>query len=56
MSIAGHVLQPGEVIEDDGLRFVVEKVERRRLLKVKLELSEKKPETPETAGSAQAAH
>ena len=56
MSIAGHVLQPGEIIEDDGLRFVVEKVERRRLLKVKLELSEQKSETPQAAGSAQAVH
>src|SRR2546423_8811121 len=55
MSVAGHVLQPGEVIEADGLRFIVEKVERRRLLKVTLELPEKKPEG-EHAESAQAAH
>src|SRR5215831_16233924 len=33
MSIAGHVLQPGEIIEHDGLQFYVEKVERRRLLR-----------------------
>jgi CBS domain containing-hemolysin-like protein len=44
MSVAGHVLQPGEVIEAEELRFIVEKVERRRLLKVTLELPEKKPE------------
>src|SRR5437762_7853026 len=55
MSVAGHVLQPGEVIEADGLRFIVEKVERRRLLKVTLELPEKKPEE-ELAESIQAAH
>jgi CBS domain containing-hemolysin-like protein len=55
MSVAGHVLQPGEVIEAEGLRFIVEKVERRRLLKVTLELPEKKPEE-ESAESAQAAH
>lgn len=55
MSVAGHVLQPGEVIEDDGLRFIVEKVERRRLLKVTLELPEKKSEV-EPAESIQAAH
>jgi len=55
MSVAGHVLQPGEVIEADGLRFIVEKVERRRLLKVTLELPEKKPEE-EPAESAHAAH
>src|SRR5580765_9033151 len=34
MSVAGHVLQPGELIEHEGLRFAVEKVERRRLLRV----------------------
>ncbi len=54
MSVAGHVLQPGEVIEDEGLRFVVERVERRRLLRVKLELPEKNPEA-EPVESAQAA-
>ena len=42
MSVAGHVLQPGEEIEYEGLRFVIEKVERRRLLQVRLELPEKK--------------
>jgi Mg2+/Co2+ transporter CorC len=41
MSVAGHVLQPGEVIEHEGLRFTVEKIERRRLLRVGLELPEK---------------
>lgn len=53
MSVAGHVLQPGEIIEDEGLRFTVEKVERRRLLRVRLELPEKKPhtETEETVGA-----
>jgi CBS domain containing-hemolysin-like protein len=40
MSAAGHVLQPGEVIEYDGLRFHIERVERRRLLQVRLELTE----------------
>lgn len=44
MSVAGHVLQPGEVIEHVGLRFAVERVERRRLLRVRLEMPEKKPE------------
>src|SRR5260370_5072371 len=42
MTKAGHVLQPDEVIENDGLRFHIEKVERRRLLRVRLELSEEK--------------
>lgn len=40
MNVAGHVLQAGEVIEHDGLRFNVERVERRRLLRVRLELPE----------------
>jgi CBS domain containing-hemolysin-like protein len=54
MSVAGHVLQPGEVIEHEGLRFTVEKVERRRLLNVRLELPEKKSQTQteETVGAA----
>jgi CBS domain containing-hemolysin-like protein len=55
MSVAGHVLQPGEVIEAEALRFIVEKVERRRLMKVTLELPEKKPEV-EPAESVPAAH
>jgi magnesium and cobalt exporter, CNNM family len=53
MTVAGHVLQPGEVIEHDGLRFHIEKVERRRLLRVRLELPERKvAETSETVTSA----
>jgi len=45
MSVAGHVLQPGELIEHEGLRFTVEKIERRRLLRVGLELPEKQVES-----------
>ena len=41
MTEAGHVLQPGELIEHDGLKFYVEKVERRRVLRVKLEVPER---------------
>jgi CBS domain containing-hemolysin-like protein len=53
MTVAGHVLQPEEVIEHDGLRFQIEKVERRRLLRVRLELPEKKvAEASETVTSA----
>lgn len=48
MSVAGHILQPGEVIEHEGLRFEIGKVERRRLLQVRLQLPEKKIAT-ETA-------
>jgi len=54
MTQAGRVLQPHEVIEYDGLRFIVEKVERRRLLRVRLEMPEPKPdsESTETANVA----
>ncbi len=54
MTVAGHVLQPGEVIEHNDLRFTVEKVERRRLLEVRLRCPEKEPEAT-VVGSAQAA-
>ena len=54
MTEAGHILQPGEVIEHDGLKFHVEKVERRRVLRVKLELAEKREEmkSEDTGGAA----
>lgn len=54
MSVAGHVLQPGEVIEHDGLKFVVDRVERRRLLQVALELPASQP-VQKDAESVQAA-
>jgi|GEM_PF-3854847 len=44
MSVAGHVLQPSEEIEHEGLRFVIERVERRRLMRVRLELPLHEPE------------
>ena len=40
MTEAGHVLQPGEDIKHDGLIFHVERVERRRVMQVRLEKSE----------------
>lgn len=40
MTEAGHVLQPGETVEHDSLKFHVEKVERRRVLRVRLQLVE----------------
>ncbi len=53
MTVAGHVLQPEEVIEHDGLCFHIEKVERRRLMTVRLELFEEKAEEPaEKSGAA----
>ena len=50
MTEAGHILQPGEIIQHDGLRFHVEKVERRRLLRVRLELPEARTETKSEDG------
>jgi CBS domain containing-hemolysin-like protein len=57
MTEAGHVLQPAEVIKSNGLKFIVEKVERRRLLRVRLEMPEQLPElkSGETEGAATAA-
>lgn len=52
MTRAGHVLQANEVIEYEGLRFHVEKVERRRLVSVRLELPEKEDTAVETATGA----
>jgi CBS domain containing-hemolysin-like protein len=40
MTEAGHVLQPGEVVKHDGLLFHIERVERRRVLRVRLERTE----------------
>jgi CBS domain containing-hemolysin-like protein len=44
MTAAGHVLKPGEVVRHNGLLFKVERVERRRVVRVKLTLT---PEAPE---------
>ena len=38
MTRAGHVLKPGEVVQHDGLMFKVERVEKRRVMRVKLEI------------------
>jgi len=40
MTEAGHVLQPGETVKHDGLLFHVERVERRRVMSVRLEKTE----------------
>jgi CBS domain containing-hemolysin-like protein len=38
MTEAGHVLKPGEVVQYDGLVFKIERVEKRRVRRVKLEI------------------
>jgi CBS domain containing-hemolysin-like protein len=40
MTEAGHILQPGEVVKYDGLLFHVESVERRRVMRIRLEKTE----------------
>lgn len=40
MREAGHVLKPGEVVQHDGLVFEVERVEKRRVMRVKLEIQQ----------------
>ena len=39
MTAAGHVLKPGEVVRHNGLVFKIERVERRRVARVKLILT-----------------
>lgn len=38
MTEAGHVLSPGEVIEYNGIKFEIDRVERRRVINVRLKL------------------
>ena len=45
MTAAGHVLRPGEVVTHNGLVFHIERVERRRVMRVGLELPEKTNES-----------
>ena len=40
MTEAGHVLKPGEVVRHDGLVFRIERVEKRRVRRIKLEIQQ----------------
>src|ERR1044072_3287935 len=40
MTEAGHVLKPGEVVTYDGLVFYIERVEKRRVMRVRMEIVE----------------
>ena len=40
MTEAGHVLKPGEVVQHDGMVFKIERVEKRRVMRVKLEIQQ----------------
>jgi CBS domain containing-hemolysin-like protein len=52
MTEAGQVLKPGEEISYDGLSFHVERVEKRRVMRVRLEIRERSPEETDVANSA----
>jgi CBS domain containing-hemolysin-like protein len=56
MTQAGHVLSPGEIIEYNGLRFEIDRVEKRRVISVRLKLPADvtASETLETAEGARA--
>jgi magnesium and cobalt exporter, CNNM family len=57
MTAAGHVLRPGEVVTYNGLVFQVDRVDRRRIVRIKLELPEPEVESEETpADTLRAAH
>src|SRR5678816_1897878 len=47
MTAAGHVLKPGETVEYNGLTFKIERVERRRVVRVQLVM----PQEPVEADS-----
>lgn len=57
MTEAGHVLKPGEKVEYNGLTFEIDRVERRRVISVRLELPavETEPSTDTTVEGARAA-
>ena len=52
MTEAGHVLKPGEIVNYDSLLFQVERVERRRVMRVRLELPQESEE-PESEMAAE---
>jgi CBS domain containing-hemolysin-like protein len=53
MTEVGQVLKPGQVVPYDGLSFHVERVEKRRVMRVRLEVMEQKPEQqPDLANTA----
>jgi CBS domain containing-hemolysin-like protein len=51
MHEAGHILEPSEIISYDGLSFRVERVERRRVVRVRLERPEPDEEQTEPVAS-----
>ncbi len=57
MTAAGHLLKAAETVEHNGLIFTIERVERRRVIRVRLELpAETESESTAPAEGARAAH
>jgi CBS domain containing-hemolysin-like protein len=54
MTEAGHVLKPGDKINYNGILFEVDRVERRRVITVRLELPAG-PKTSETEPASEGA-
>jgi len=53
MTEVGQVLKPGQIVTYDGLSFHVERVEKRRVMRVRLEVSEQESEPqPDMVNSA----
>jgi len=46
MTVAGHIPKSGELVNHNGLVFRIERVERRRVMRVRLDLPEEKAEAP----------
>jgi len=55
MTQAGHVLKPGEKVEYNGLVFEIDRVERRRVITVRLDLPAAEPQ-PSTETTVEGAH
>jgi CBS domain containing-hemolysin-like protein len=57
MTAAGHLLKTGETVEHNGLVFTIERVERRRVMRVRLQLPAEAPTEPTAATeTVRAAH
>lgn len=57
MTACGHVLKSGETVEHNGLKFTIERVERRRVVRVRLQLPpEAESLAVQAAEGARAAH
>jgi len=55
MSAAGHLLKPGEVVPFNGLLFEIDRVERRRVMRVRLVLPAEDEKSDEVVDGARAA-